>query len=141
MCFLNMCLRGSFLKQFNTAKMVCVTARIWLWNRKNACRRMYSYCIGSLCGLGECAELICFYLFVHPGCRCSPSCTACRSMTLQKQCSLLSLQFSCSFFSFSFCYYSMMTRQDNFAFFWTSPENIQKCKLSTECEEISLLPL
>ena len=141
-----MCLCGSFLEQFNKVKMMCETARIWLWNRKDVCRRMYSYCIGSLCGLGECAELICFYLFVRLGCRCSPSCTACRSITLQKQCSLHSLEFSCSFYSLPFCYYPMMRRQ-NFAFFWrcifsfwTLSENIQKCKLSTKCKGITLLP-
>lgn len=79
---------------------VCVIAHICFCETIQMCRRMYRYCIGSMCGLCECAELNCFYLTLF-GSRCSPSHTVCGSMSLQKLRCLPLLRLSRSFIFFS----------------------------------------
>lgn len=40
---------------------MCMIAHVFVCETMQMCRRMYSYCIGSVCGLCESAEFICFH--------------------------------------------------------------------------------
>lgn len=53
-CFLIMCLCGSFLKNVHTVNDVWLHVFVCVWNNVQMCGRMYRDCIGSMCGLCEC---------------------------------------------------------------------------------------